>query len=209
MTAANDLSKMMTPTEFARKHHINRFNVYFWMKTYGFGTKEGRFWYLSEDEQKEMLQLNEARPDGKKYVKNHSSKSNRVHATESVESLIANLRIDEDKAVQLRYLMDTDLTSDFMALFEKIGTWDEKYKNLFSHERTLVLVALLLDADGLAQLSIRDGYPQYKLVKPRGEEEYTVVYSTREQVFYLDNLGKMQDVYRDLVYEELDIDIPG
>lgn len=202
-----DLTKTMTPTEFARKHHVNRYNVYYWMKTYGYGFKDGRFWYLTEQEQKEMLRLQESQPDGKKFAKNVSSKSSRQHSAESVESLIANLGVDEGKAKTIRYLMQPEVTSMFIDLFQAIGDFKEGYENLYDHEKALLMMGYVVGLKEIGQLSIRDGYPQYKFLIPKDMDGYTIVYSVRNQVYYLDIISKMRKTFVDLEYSKTDISL--
>jgi hypothetical protein len=58
-----------SPKEFAEANGINVQNAYFWMRTRGLGRKEGTRWRSGPENEAKMLELEAARPDGKRYAK--------------------------------------------------------------------------------------------------------------------------------------------
>ena len=181
----------LSPRDFAENHHINVQNVYYWIRKQGYGRKDGKRWLLSPEDQQAMLELEAARPDGKKFAKQPHSRAIRKRATESVGAIKAKLDVDDRTAKLIRLLIDHGMAEPLFSAFEEITEYRCEYRNTFQHEKVLLLIAKFMGYERLGALTIRDGYPFYKFVEIGNPEQYTVVYNIPNQIYYIDQPGKI------------------
>ena len=147
---------------------------------------------MTPEDQKKIVQCDRQRHESRRVAKRPLSYAKRTHDTQSVESLMADLRVDIFTATRLKILFNQEQIHELMEMVSVICDVKPEYKDLFHHERVLFLFASALDAAYIGQMSIVDGFPAYKFVVPRDLEDYTIVYDVYSKVFYLDVVAAIQ-----------------
>lgn len=192
------LKKTMTPTELSRRHLISRYNVYYWMKQRNLGFKKGRFWYLTVDDQKEILRLARNRYSDRRVGKNPKAYTERQNATASEEKILADLKVDVFTSEKILFLLDYGKSQVYMRLMETISDYKHDYGDLLDHERMLLIFADLLGSTCVGKLGYGETFPRYKFVVLDDPEAFTIVYSISKEIFYIDVYAEIHRKHPDL-----------
>jgi hypothetical protein len=181
------------PAEFAEHYSINQQNVYYWMRVYNIGHKEGTYWKLDPLEQGKLLAIKRAsdREKSKRVGGTSTPVIARSRASASAEAIAKAFGSSIDAATQAKLFIDKG-NDAFIETLEEVasrknkGTYIEDLEPENIVTKRLIYAGLALGVREIRDITVKDRYSAFRVLVRDERDQPTIVYHILKDIYFLE-----------------------